>query len=138
MRLTRDTTNNPVWNTATWASERSLEEEIGSTGRLGRFSRKFGGITIPKEAMSKPVAPAGSKEKGKEMKGEHPLEVKKDVEEDMSVKEDMVDLTGGLGMGKGSAGMGGVLDDVSWFEQMADLTGGETTAPRKGKKKKKD
>jgi hypothetical protein len=131
VKLTRDTTNNPLWNTAAWASERSLEEEDGSTGRMGRFSRKFGGVTMPKE-MSQPAASAESK--GKE-EGVKPPEAKKDVEE--SVKEDMVDLTGmGMGMGKSSVGMGGVLDDVSWFEQMADLTGGEAKAPGKGKKKK--
>ncbi|TFK35866.1 hypothetical protein BDQ12DRAFT_655204 [Crucibulum laeve] len=41
MRLTRDTTNNPMWNTGAWSSDRSVEEESATTGRLGRFSRKF-------------------------------------------------------------------------------------------------
>ena len=40
VRLTRDTTNNPYWNTGN-PSDRSLEEESGTTGRLGRFSRRF-------------------------------------------------------------------------------------------------
>ena len=40
VRLTRDTTNNPHWNTGN-PSDRSLEEESGAVGRLGRFSRKF-------------------------------------------------------------------------------------------------
>ncbi|PPR06489.1 hypothetical protein CVT26_004578 [Gymnopilus dilepis] len=40
VRLTRDTTNNPLWNTAN-ANDQSLEEENSSTGRMGRFSRKF-------------------------------------------------------------------------------------------------
>jgi len=40
VRLTRDTTNNPQWNTGN-PSDRSLEEENSTTGRMGRFSRKF-------------------------------------------------------------------------------------------------
>jgi len=40
IRLTRDTTNNPQWNTGN-PGDRLLEEESGSVGRLGRFSRKF-------------------------------------------------------------------------------------------------
>ena len=40
IRLTRDTTNNPHWNTGN-PSDRSIEEESGATGRLGRFNRKF-------------------------------------------------------------------------------------------------
>ncbi|KAF8875332.1 hypothetical protein CPB84DRAFT_445889 [Gymnopilus junonius] len=40
VRLTRDTTNNPMWNTAN-VNDRSMEEESGTTGRMGRFSRKF-------------------------------------------------------------------------------------------------
>ena len=40
VRLTRDTTNNPHWNTGN-PSDSSLDEESGATGRLGRFSRKF-------------------------------------------------------------------------------------------------
>ncbi|KDR83389.1 hypothetical protein GALMADRAFT_638433 [Galerina marginata CBS 339.88] len=40
VRLTRDTTNNPLWNTGN-PNDRSVEEESGTTGRLGRFSRKF-------------------------------------------------------------------------------------------------
>ncbi|KAF8063983.1 hypothetical protein FPV67DRAFT_196654 [Lyophyllum atratum] len=41
IRLTRDTTNNPVWNTGTWSDDRGVEEEGAMTGRLGRFNRKF-------------------------------------------------------------------------------------------------
>ncbi|KAF8182887.1 hypothetical protein BJ912DRAFT_853829, partial [Pholiota molesta] len=40
MRLTRDTTNNPQWNTGN-PGDRSFEEENTTTGRIGRFSRKF-------------------------------------------------------------------------------------------------
>lgn len=40
VRLTRDTTNNPIYNTGR-DGDRSVEEETGSTGRLGRFNRKF-------------------------------------------------------------------------------------------------
>lgn len=40
VRLTRDTTNNPHWNTGN-PGDRLLEEESGSAGRMGRFSRKF-------------------------------------------------------------------------------------------------
>jgi hypothetical protein len=40
VRLTRDTTNNPHWNTGN-PSDRSVEDESGASGRLGRFSRKF-------------------------------------------------------------------------------------------------
>lgn len=41
-RLTRDTTNNPLWNAAKWTAE-SEEEDI-VTGRLGRFNRRFDGL----------------------------------------------------------------------------------------------
>jgi len=44
IRLTRDTTNNPLWNTGTWASGRGFEEESATTGRLGRFNRRFEGV----------------------------------------------------------------------------------------------
>ncbi|KAJ3574859.1 hypothetical protein NP233_g1481 [Leucocoprinus birnbaumii] len=125
VRLTRDTTNNPLWNTANWASDRALEEESGSTGRMGRFSRKFGGVTVPKEELSKPSK--------KEEKSKAAPEA---VKHEEVPKEDMVDLTG-MNMGM-KGGMGGVLDDVSWFEEMAEMTGGEAKAPGKGKKKKKD
>ncbi|CAK5280896.1 unnamed protein product [Mycena citricolor] len=42
--LTRDTTSNPLWNTGMWADGRGLEEENETTGRLGRFNRRFDGI----------------------------------------------------------------------------------------------
>ena len=41
LRLTRDTTNNPIWNTGLWSDDRAVEEEGATTGRLGRFNRKF-------------------------------------------------------------------------------------------------
>ncbi|KAF8646653.1 hypothetical protein AX16_007151 [Volvariella volvacea WC 439] len=41
IRLTRDTTNNPLWNTGVWTDERAIEEEGATTGRLGRFNRRF-------------------------------------------------------------------------------------------------
>ncbi|GBE87294.1 hypothetical protein BKA93DRAFT_570528 [Sparassis latifolia] len=41
-RLTRDTTNNPLWNAARWTNEG--EEEDLVTGRLGRFNRRFDGM----------------------------------------------------------------------------------------------
>ncbi|KAJ6601144.1 hypothetical protein DFH09DRAFT_969720 [Mycena vulgaris] len=44
IRLTRDTTSNPLWNTGMWVDGRGLEEESETTGRLGRFNRKFDGI----------------------------------------------------------------------------------------------
>ncbi|CAL1697433.1 unnamed protein product [Somion occarium] len=42
IRLTRDTTNNPVWNPSQWLGENDEEDQV--TGRLGRFNRKFDGI----------------------------------------------------------------------------------------------
>ncbi|PFH45852.1 hypothetical protein AMATHDRAFT_100249, partial [Amanita thiersii Skay4041] len=41
IRLTRDTTNNPVWNTRLWLSEQGMEDDENATGRLGRFNRRF-------------------------------------------------------------------------------------------------
>ncbi|PPQ73205.1 hypothetical protein CVT24_010025 [Panaeolus cyanescens] len=43
VRLTRDTTNNPAWNTGNPA-DRGMEEESGMTGRMGRFRRRFEGL----------------------------------------------------------------------------------------------
>ncbi|TFK50624.1 hypothetical protein OE88DRAFT_1631460 [Heliocybe sulcata] len=40
-RLTRDVSNNPLWNTAMMRAE-GAEEESETTGRLGRFNRRFG------------------------------------------------------------------------------------------------
>ena len=40
IRLTRDTTNNPVWNAARFVGMDEEEDEV--TGRMGRFSRRFG------------------------------------------------------------------------------------------------
>ncbi|KAK2461389.1 hypothetical protein APHAL10511_006613 [Amanita phalloides] len=44
IRLTRDTTNNPVWNSALWLTDTALEDEVNATGRLGRFNRRFEGL----------------------------------------------------------------------------------------------
>jgi hypothetical protein len=33
-----------MWNTGTWNEEQGVEEEGATTGRLGRFNRKFEGI----------------------------------------------------------------------------------------------
>ncbi|KAF7759668.1 hypothetical protein Agabi119p4_11363 [Agaricus bisporus var. burnettii] len=135
IRLTRDTTNNPIWNTGMWISDLrgGLEEENGTTGRMGRFNRKFGtgspmgvGQVGMKEVEVKEtvVVEEAAGEKGK-----------KEAEIKSKVKEDMVDLTG-MGMGM-DMGMGGSLDDVNWYEDMASMTGGEPGAPEKGKKKEK-
>ncbi|KAH8831685.1 hypothetical protein DL96DRAFT_1460633 [Flagelloscypha sp. PMI_526] len=37
IRLTRDVTNNPVYNTASWVSGTGMEEDQVLTGRVGRF-----------------------------------------------------------------------------------------------------
>ncbi|RPD57498.1 hypothetical protein L226DRAFT_481654 [Lentinus tigrinus ALCF2SS1-7] len=42
IKLTRDTTNNPVWNAARFVGMDEEEDEV--TGRLGRFSRRFGDL----------------------------------------------------------------------------------------------
>ncbi len=44
LRLTRDVTNNPVWNTGLWADEGAMEDEANAQGRLGRFNRRFDGV----------------------------------------------------------------------------------------------
>jgi hypothetical protein len=41
IRLTRDLTNNPMWNSGVWADDSTAEEEGETAGRLGRFQRKF-------------------------------------------------------------------------------------------------
>ncbi|KAL1675399.1 hypothetical protein EV122DRAFT_268316 [Schizophyllum commune] len=42
IRLARDVTNNPVWNTSMWLGESGgIDDENAVTGRLGRFSRRF-------------------------------------------------------------------------------------------------
>jgi len=38
--MTRDTTNNPVWNTRQWLNDRGIEEESALAERLGRFNRR--------------------------------------------------------------------------------------------------
>ncbi|KAF9495079.1 hypothetical protein BDN71DRAFT_1447955, partial [Pleurotus eryngii] len=35
---------NPMWNTGVWMDEQSIEEEGATTGRLGRFNRRFVGM----------------------------------------------------------------------------------------------
>lgn len=42
IRLSRDTTNNPVWSFMTLRAD--LEEEGQMTGRLGRFNKRFEGL----------------------------------------------------------------------------------------------
>lgn len=44
IRLTRDTTNNPVWNTHLWLRDSTMEDEANLTGRMGRFRRRFEGL----------------------------------------------------------------------------------------------
>ncbi|KAH8081342.1 hypothetical protein BXZ70DRAFT_874083, partial [Cristinia sonorae] len=41
IRLTRDTTNHPLWNTSSMIGE---GDESELTGRLGRFNKRFEGI----------------------------------------------------------------------------------------------
>ncbi|TRM68126.1 hypothetical protein BD626DRAFT_480863 [Schizophyllum amplum] len=51
IRLARDVTNNPVWNTSLWLGESGgIDDENAITGRLGRFSRRFGDDGIDKNA----------------------------------------------------------------------------------------
>ena len=45
IKLTRDTTNNPIWNP--WTSSDSADLEDASSGRLGRFKRKFEELAGP-------------------------------------------------------------------------------------------
>ncbi|KAI0045230.1 hypothetical protein FA95DRAFT_1473670, partial [Auriscalpium vulgare] len=40
LRLTRDVTNNPLWNISALSGEGAAEESA-VTGRLGRFNRRF-------------------------------------------------------------------------------------------------
>ncbi|GJJ09323.1 hypothetical protein Clacol_003545 [Clathrus columnatus] len=74
IRLTRDLTNNPLWNYG--ASGGKFEDEQGSAGRMGRFRRKFeefsGNVdwvvdesgTIPSD-ISSSVVDTMPKQKGK-------------------------------------------------------------------------
>ncbi|TFL01771.1 hypothetical protein BDV98DRAFT_529700 [Pterulicium gracile] len=52
IQLTRDTTNNPVWNTSMWTDEMSMEEENAHKGRLGRFNRRFESVSGASDEMS--------------------------------------------------------------------------------------
>ncbi|PIL26734.1 hypothetical protein GSI_11148 [Ganoderma sinense ZZ0214-1] len=49
IRLTRDTTNNPLWNASRFVGMDEEEDEV--TGRMGRFSRRFGGLSGQKSDM---------------------------------------------------------------------------------------
>ncbi|EAU87324.1 hypothetical protein CC1G_02083 [Coprinopsis cinerea okayama7 len=65
VRLTRDTTNNPMYNPAA-ASGRGVEEESGTTGRLGRFNRRYEELGAEIGEMATPVEePAAKKEAAK-------------------------------------------------------------------------
>lgn len=33
-----------MWNTGVWTDDRAIEDEGATTGRLGRFNRKFEGL----------------------------------------------------------------------------------------------
>lgn len=52
IRLTRDATNHPLWNPAQLARGEAEEEEGKTTGRLGRFSRRFGDELVGRDDMS--------------------------------------------------------------------------------------
>lgn len=41
VKLTTDTTNNPMWNTGVWTDARAVEEQAMKTGALGRFNKRF-------------------------------------------------------------------------------------------------
>ncbi|KAM5545297.1 hypothetical protein V8D89_001408 [Ganoderma adspersum] len=49
IRLTRDTTNNPLWNASRFVGMDEEEDEV--TGRMGRFSRRFGELSGQKSDM---------------------------------------------------------------------------------------
>ncbi|KAI9060340.1 hypothetical protein FKP32DRAFT_1578028 [Trametes sanguinea] len=70
IRLTRDTTNNPVWNAARFVGMDEEEDEV--TGRMGRFSRRFGDLGGQRsdmdwlnEASEEGVEPAADSQKPK-------------------------------------------------------------------------
>jgi hypothetical protein len=42
LRLTRDVTNNPMWNLNDVSKTSELENEGQMAGRMGRFNRRFG------------------------------------------------------------------------------------------------
>ncbi|KAI8992705.1 hypothetical protein BD414DRAFT_481948 [Trametes punicea] len=71
IRLTRDTTNNPLWNAARFVGMDEEEDEV--TGRMGRFSRRFGELGGQRSAMDwisqaaeeEVKAPAGDAPKAK-------------------------------------------------------------------------
>lgn len=66
LRLTRDTTNNPMWNTGVWSNDRGVEEEGATTGRLGRFNRKFEelGADVGDASWMESVVESGAKVEG--------------------------------------------------------------------------
>jgi hypothetical protein len=56
IRLTRDVTNNPLWNVSALLGEGAAEEsEV--TGRLGRFNRKFVGEEVDWMSEAEGVSP---------------------------------------------------------------------------------
>ncbi|TBU41282.1 hypothetical protein BD309DRAFT_1042577 [Dichomitus squalens] len=67
IRLTRDTTNNPLWNAARFVGMDEEEDEV--TGRMGRFNRRFGELSGQKSDMdwmneaAGEAAPSGDKVK---------------------------------------------------------------------------
>jgi hypothetical protein len=44
IKLTRDVSNNPVWNTGMYVDDQAIEDEATQTGSLGRFNRRFAGV----------------------------------------------------------------------------------------------
>lgn len=45
IKLTRDLTNAPLWNSGgRTGNADGMEEELAGTGRLGRFNRRFDGV----------------------------------------------------------------------------------------------
>lgn len=104
---------------------------------MGRFSRRFAGITMPaEEAASASASTTTTTAKAKATAAEKGNKPEVEVKEEAAVKEDMVELTSGMDMDMGSVGMGGALNDVKRFKEMACLAGGgEAKAPGKGKKR---
>lgn len=49
-RLTRDLTNNPLWNSGSMSGQRGEDELVG--GRVGRFNRRFEGMGGSKSGSS--------------------------------------------------------------------------------------
>ncbi|KAI0315215.1 hypothetical protein OF83DRAFT_373223 [Amylostereum chailletii] len=65
LRLTRDVTNAPVWNISILTGE-GAQEESATTGRLGRFNRRFAQEEVDWMAEAEgPDGPAPVKERAK-------------------------------------------------------------------------